>query len=105
MHFLKIVCPFQAVKYGPLQHDYEEAKIVIGPIICEPPPLDQFQKFSVEYRLNAIEGGINEEEIICPKVNVTENGSIHGKNVGGTYEISEEKVSWCKIICLHGKCN
>jgi hypothetical protein len=82
-----------------LHHDYEEARLVIGPIICEPPPLDQFQKFSVEYRLNAIEGS-KEEEILCPKVIVTENRSDHGTYVNGTYEISKEKVSWCKIICL-----
>ena len=81
-----------------MQHDYEEARLVIGPIICEPPPLDQFQKFSVEYRLNAIEGSIKEEEIVCPRVTVTENGTDHRSYVNGTYQISEEKVSWFKIF-------
>ena len=81
---------FQAVKYGPLQHDYEEAKVVFGPIICEPPPLDQRPKFSVEHRLNAIEGS---KKIRCPKVKVTENSSDHATHVNGTYEITEDKVS------------
>ena len=89
----------KAVKYGPLQHDYEEARLVIGPIICEPPPLDQFQKFSVEYRLNAIES--KKEVILCPRVNVIENGSDQATYVNGTYQISEEKVSWFKTIWLH----
>ena len=80
----------KVVKYGPLQHDYEEARLLIGPIICEPPPLEQFQEFSVEYRLNAIEGS-QKEAILCPKVNVIENGSDHA-NVNGTYQISKEKV-------------
>ena len=100
MPFSKSSALFQAVKYGPLQHDYEEAKVVIGPIISEPPPLDQFQKLSVEYRLNAIEGSIKEEEIVCPRVNVTENSSDHGTSVNGIYKISNDKVSWCKIFCF-----
>ena len=83
-----------------MQNDYEEARLVIGPIICEPPPLDQFQKLSVEYRLNAIEESKEgEEEIICPRVNVTENSFADlGASYSGIYEISDDKVSWFKII-------
>ena len=66
--------------------------MVIGPIICEPPPLDQRPRFSIEHRLNALEGS-KEEEIKCPRVNVTENSSDHATHVNGTYEITEDKVS------------
>ena len=76
--------------------------MVIGPIICEPPPLDQRPKFSIEHRLNALEGS-KEEEIKCPRVNVTENSSDHGTFVNGIYEISNEKVSWFRIIRLQVK--
>ena len=77
--------------------------MVIGPIICEPPPLDQFQKLSVEYRLNAIEESKEVEgEIMCPRVNVTEN---LGASYSGIYEISDNKVSWFKIIlCTKDLC-
>ena len=96
MPFSKSSALFQAVKYGPLQHHYEEAKVVIGPIICGPPSLDQRPKFSVEYRLKAIEG--SKEEIKCPKVIVTENSSDHATYVNGTYEITNDKV-----IFLHSR--
>ena len=62
---------------------------------------DQRPKFSFEYRLNALEGS-KEEEIKCPRVYVVENSPYpdHGTFASGIYEISNEKVSWSKIIRL-----
>ena len=98
------VSTFQAAKYGPLHYNYEAAKVVIGPIICEPPPLDQRPRFSIEHRLNALEGS-KEEEIKCPRVYVVENSPYpdHGTFASGIYEISKEKVSCFQIICLQVK--
>ena len=77
--------------------------MVIGPIICEPPPLDQRPRFSIEHRLNALEGS-KEEEIKCPRVYVVENSPYGtGTFASGIYEISNEKVSWSKIIRLQVK--
>ena len=43
--------PVKAAKYGPLQHEYEEAKLEIGPIMCETPPLETWDTFNIDSNL------------------------------------------------------
>ena len=40
--------PIVKVLYGPLVHEAQSAKIIIGPLICEPKPLDDWSKFNLE---------------------------------------------------------
>ena len=40
--------PIVKVLYGPLVHEAQSAKISIGPLICEPKPLDDWSKVNLE---------------------------------------------------------
>ena len=42
------VLPVLGVKYGPLLYEEEGAKVIIGPIKCQAPPLDSWQEFTTE---------------------------------------------------------
>merc|ERR1712051_865788 len=41
----------KAAKYGPLQQDYEEAKLQIGPIMCEAPPKETWEALNIDSNL------------------------------------------------------
>ena len=40
--------PITKVMYGPMVHEAQSAKIIIGPIICKPKPLDEWSQVNVE---------------------------------------------------------
>ena len=40
--------PIVKVLYGPLVHEAQSAKIIIGPLICDPKPLNDWSKFNLE---------------------------------------------------------
>ena len=40
--------PITKVMYGPLVHEAQSAKIIIGPIICKPNPLDEWSQVNME---------------------------------------------------------
>ena len=40
--------PITKVMYGPMVHEAQSAKIIIGPIICQPKPLDEWSQVNVE---------------------------------------------------------
>ena len=46
------VLPVVGVKYGPLLYEEEGAKVIIGPIKCQAPPLDSWQEFTTEGLFN-----------------------------------------------------
>ena len=53
------VLPVLGIKYGPLLYEEEAAKVIIGPIKCQAPPLDSWQEHTLEGRLNE-----NEDKIL-----------------------------------------
>ena len=46
--------PIVKVLYGPLVHEAQSAKIFIGPIICEPKPLDDWSQINLETRIEKL---------------------------------------------------
>ena len=46
------VLPVVGFKYGPLLYEEEGAKVIIGPIKCQAPPLDSWQEFTTEGLFN-----------------------------------------------------
>ena len=53
------VLPVLGIKYGPLLYEEEAAKVIIGPIKCQAPPLASWQEHTLEGRINQ-----NEDKIL-----------------------------------------
>ena len=50
--------PVLGIKYGPLLYEEEAAKIIIGPIKCQAPPMDSWQEFTMEGQLSSLQTGL-----------------------------------------------
>merc|ERR1712008_83213 len=46
--------PIVKVLYGPLVHEAQSAKIIIGPLICEPKPLDDWSQINLETHVKTL---------------------------------------------------
>ena len=50
----KTSLPIVKVLYGPLIHEAQSAKVIIGPLICEPKPLDNWSQVNLETHVKTL---------------------------------------------------
>ena len=55
--------PIVKVLYGPLIHESQSAKVIIGPLICEPKPLDDWSQVNLETHVKTLARKIDSHEI------------------------------------------
>ena len=55
--------PIVKVLYGPLVHEAQSAKISIGPLICEPKPLDNWSQVNLETHVKTLARKMDSHEI------------------------------------------
>ena len=55
--------PIVKVLYGPLVHEAQSAKISIGPLICEPKPLDDWSQINLETHVKTLARKMDSHEI------------------------------------------
>ena len=47
----KTVLPIMKILYGPLVHEAQSAKVVIGPLVCDAPEVDGLNQLNKETQL------------------------------------------------------
>ena len=55
--------PIVKVLYGPLIHESQSASVIIGPLICEPKPLDDWSQINLETHVKTLARKMDSHEI------------------------------------------
>ena len=69
------VLPVVGIKYGPLLYEEEAAKVIIGPIKCQAPPLDSWHEYTTEGHFNNFKTELN-NKIIAIQEQIQSHDSI-----------------------------
>ena len=50
----KDILPVQKISYGPLIHEGQSLKVIIGPVVCEPKPMDDLAQVNLPTQMKQL---------------------------------------------------
>ena len=93
--------PIVKVLYGPMVHESQSGKVIIGPLICEPKPLDDWSQVDLETHVKTLAQKMDNDEITFENELNTLKAIINDTESSLTGEIEILK----KFQKFHGKPN